>query len=101
MQKGTTFVGLDVHKEVIDVAMLLPGEARPVEWQTSNDQAAVRRLVRKLQPLGGPGSAAVPQGGSVRLLGAAHDSSPEPVVRRGGPVARPAQARRTGQDGPP
>ena len=49
MQKGTTFVGLDVHKEAINVAMLLPGESRPVEWQTSNDAAAVRRLVRKLQ----------------------------------------------------
>lgn len=49
MEKGTTFVGLDVHKEAINVAMLLPGETRPVEWQTSNDPAAVRRLVRKLQ----------------------------------------------------
>ncbi len=49
MEKGTTFVGLDVHKDAINVAMLLPGETRPVEWQTSNDPAAVRRLVRKLQ----------------------------------------------------
>lgn len=49
MEKGTTFVGLDVHKEAISVAMLLPGESRPVEWQTSNDAAAIRRLVRKLQ----------------------------------------------------
>jgi hypothetical protein len=29
MEKGTTFVGLDVHKEAINVAMLLPGETRP------------------------------------------------------------------------
>ena len=49
MQEGITFVGLDVHKESINVAMLLPGEARPVEWHTSNDPAAVRRQVRKLQ----------------------------------------------------
>jgi len=49
MEKGITFVGLDVHKESINVAMLLPWESRPVEWQTSNDPAAVRRLVRKLQ----------------------------------------------------
>jgi len=49
MEKGTTFVGLDVHKDAINVAMLLPGETRPVEWQVSNDPAAVRRLVRKLQ----------------------------------------------------
>ena len=49
MEKGTTFVGLDVHKEAINVAMLGPGETRPVEWQVSNDPAAVRRLVKKLE----------------------------------------------------
>ncbi|HUL79759.1 MAG TPA: hypothetical protein VL691_21010, partial [Vicinamibacteria bacterium] len=49
IEKGITFVGLDVHKEAINVAMLQPGETRPVEWQASNDPAAVRRLVRKLQ----------------------------------------------------
>jgi hypothetical protein len=49
MEKGTTFVDLDVHKEAIDLAMLLPGETRPVEWQTSDEVAAIRRLVRKLQ----------------------------------------------------
>lgn len=49
IQKGTTFVGLDVHKEAINVAMLLPGETRPVQWPTSNEVAAVRRMVRKLQ----------------------------------------------------
>jgi len=38
------------------VAMLLPGESRPVEWQTSNDAAAVRRLVRKVQRAAGPRS---------------------------------------------
>ena len=42
-------MGLDVHKDAINVAMLLPRETRPVQWQVSNDPAAVRRLVRKLQ----------------------------------------------------
>lgn len=51
MQKGTTFVGLDVHKEAINVAMLLPGEACPIQWQLSNEPAALRRMVRKLQRL--------------------------------------------------
>lgn len=49
MEKGITYVGLDAHKEAINVAMLLPSQAEPVEWQTSNDQAAVRRMVKKVQ----------------------------------------------------
>ena len=49
MEKGsTTFVGLDAHKASISVAMLLPGTAQPVEWQCTNDRAAVRRMVRKV-----------------------------------------------------
>jgi hypothetical protein len=48
MEKGITFVGLDVHKEAIDVAVLLPWESRPVEWPTSNEQGSIRRMVRKL-----------------------------------------------------
>jgi hypothetical protein len=31
MEKGITYVGLDAHKEAINVAMLLPGQAQPVE----------------------------------------------------------------------
>jgi len=48
VEEGTTYVGLDTHKESIFVAMLLPGE-KPVEWQLRNEPAAVRRLVRTLQ----------------------------------------------------
>ena len=49
MAKGsTTFVGLDAHKESNSIAVLLPGEVQPVEWQCTNDRAAVRRMVRKV-----------------------------------------------------
>jgi hypothetical protein len=49
MAKGsTTFVGMDAHKESNSVAMLLPGEVQPVEWQCTTDRAAVRRMVRKV-----------------------------------------------------
>ena len=49
MAKGsTTFVGLDSHKESNAIAVLLPGEVQPVEWQCTNDRAAVRRMVRKV-----------------------------------------------------
>jgi hypothetical protein len=44
----TTFVGLDAHKMSISVAMLIPGEGKPVEWQCTNDRASVRRMVKKV-----------------------------------------------------
>lgn len=46
---GITFVGMDTHKKAIHVAMLLPGQAEPVEWQLANEPAAIRRLAKKLQ----------------------------------------------------
>ena len=49
MRKGITFVGMDAHKKAINVAMLLPGSRSPVDWQVTNEPAAVRRLVRKLR----------------------------------------------------
>lgn len=46
---GITFVGMDAHKKAINVAMLLPGQSEPVEWQLANEPAAIRRLAKKLQ----------------------------------------------------
>ena len=51
MKKGITYVGMDAHKVAIKLAVLLPGETKPVEWQLSNEKAAVRRMVRKVQRL--------------------------------------------------
>ncbi|MFH1680301.1 MAG: transposase, partial [Candidatus Eisenbacteria bacterium] len=45
---STTFVGMDVHKKTIRVALLVPGHREPVEWQEANETAAVRRLGRRL-----------------------------------------------------
>jgi hypothetical protein len=39
MEKGITYVGLDAHKEAINVAMLLPGQTGP--W--SGRRATSRR----------------------------------------------------------
>lgn len=49
MTDAITWVGLDAHKATIQVAMLLPGNAAPVEWQVANESAAVKRLARKVQ----------------------------------------------------
>jgi len=48
-QHGTTFVGMDAHKKAIHVAMLLPGQREPVEWQVANEPAAIRRLAKRLE----------------------------------------------------
>jgi transposase len=46
--EDTTFVGLDVHKNSIHVAVLLPGQDSPVEWTEAHTIEAIRRLARKL-----------------------------------------------------
>jgi transposase len=45
---ATTYVGLDVHKRTIAVAMILPGRGEVVEWQERNDATVARRLARRL-----------------------------------------------------
>ena len=52
METYSTFVGLDVHKDSIQVAMLAAGRAEPVEWSMRNDAKAAGRLVRKLRKQG-------------------------------------------------
>jgi len=53
MREPTTFVGMDVHKRDIAVAMLVEGQPGPVEWRVANEPTAVKRLARKLQHEGG------------------------------------------------
>ncbi len=44
----TTYVGMDVHKKDIVVAMLSPGAEKPEEWKLPNEPRAVRRLAKRL-----------------------------------------------------
>ena len=53
MQDFSTYVGLDVHKDTIVVAALLPGHQEPVRWEVPNEAMALRRLARKLRRQGG------------------------------------------------
>ena len=43
VERSTTDVGLDTSKSSIQVAMLLPGREKPVEWEIANEPRAVRR----------------------------------------------------------
>ena len=48
MSESITYVGMDVHKQSVNVAVLFPGKERAVEWQVANEPAALRRMVRKV-----------------------------------------------------
>lgn len=50
MTRGsTTDVGLDTSKSSIQVAMLLPGSEKAVEWELANEPRAVRRMAKRLR----------------------------------------------------
>jgi transposase len=53
MVEATTHVGLDVHKQSISVAMLLPGSAKATQWEMRNEPAEVQRLARRLRDAAG------------------------------------------------
>ena len=44
-----TYVGLDVHKRTIAVAMLQTGTGEVQQWEVANEPTALRRLIRKLK----------------------------------------------------
>jgi transposase len=49
MTRGITFVGMDVHKASINVAVLAPGVTQHVEWKLDNRATAVAKLARRLK----------------------------------------------------
>src|SRR6266852_1436178 len=49
MAKAITYVGLEVHKASISVAMLAGASSNPVQWQLANEPGEVSKLVRKLR----------------------------------------------------
>jgi len=49
MTRGTTFVGMDVHKASISVAVLEPGKQVPTEWVVENRASLVAKLGQKLK----------------------------------------------------
>jgi transposase len=48
-QVEMTYVGMDVHKASISIALLLPGTTKPLEWQVGNDPDSNRLLARQLK----------------------------------------------------
>jgi transposase len=48
MRKGITYVGMDVHKNSIAVAVLFPGRRRAVEQAIPHEERTVKRWAKKL-----------------------------------------------------
>jgi transposase len=46
--QGSTFVGLDVHRVWIQVAVLLAGRETPLEWRIANEPKAVRQMLQRI-----------------------------------------------------
>src|SRR5438128_9612678 len=92
MTPTPVFVGLDVAKATLDVALRPSGE----QWQVPNDEAGVAVLVDRLRPLGPALIVCEATGGFERAAIAALAAAGLPVV-----VANPRQvrdfARATGQ----
>ena len=52
--QNSIFVGMDVHKVAINVAVAVRGRREPeVEWQVANEPRAVKKLVKKLKEMTG------------------------------------------------
>ena len=49
MSNPITYVGLDAHMKMLQVAMLLPGSEAAVEWQVANEGGAIRRMVKRIE----------------------------------------------------
>lgn len=49
MNEVITYVGIDVHKRDLHVAMLIGRAATPVTWTVANEPKAIQRLHRKLE----------------------------------------------------
>jgi transposase len=44
-----TYVGLDVHKKMIMVAMLVPGQRVPLRWECPNEREKVLRTLKRIR----------------------------------------------------
>lgn len=50
--EASTFVGLDVHRKDIVIAMLAEGSSGPIEWRIEHESSAVQKMAKKFERLG-------------------------------------------------
>ena len=75
MNECSAYVGLDVHKDTIAVAVVLPGREEPVyRGEVKNQRKSLLRLTQANHPPGNPGR-----------FKASHPAGPPSPARRGRP----------------
>ena len=86
MERGPVFIGIDVSKAHLDVAVLSSGET----WQEPNDEAGIAHLVGRVRALG-PTLAQIHRrddyAAAERAIGAREGNGPGTIWGRGGPVS--------------
>ena len=100
MNESSAYIGLDVHKDTVAVAVALPGREEPVyRGEIKNQRKSLHRLIRSLSPDGG-GIEFLLRSGTVRLRGVSGDCRDGSPVRGGGAEPDSASQWGAGEDGP-
>ena len=99
MTECSAYVGLDVHKDTIAVAVARPGREEPVyRGEIKNQRKALLRLIRSLSPHAEVLSFLL-RGGSVRVWGVSRDHRRRPLLRGGSAEPDPAVLGGASEDG--
>ena len=95
----TRFIGLDIHKERISIAVAESGRSGAVEYfgEISNDPVAIGKLCDRLRA-SGQDAGILLRGRPVRLWCSSSTHQPRPSLRCSGTVIDTDQVGRSGED---